>query len=329
MGKKKARAKWESYFREYEKFLKEVRQEILDSYPKESDSLLAPIADSIEFYSREEKEWQQTPHSLVLILKNYLWKLTNWISYEILHGKYFEAMRDTRFLFEGSIWGMILEDAIEKVIYQKEKVLSKINLKLEIMELWETAKQKKIYKIKELEKRKEKAKKIVKEYFQQLAKQKRLRSISNLEKEKYIENYSLILADERLGFSIRALIDKEIRSFLEPLNEKEKEKFKKVWVSLCKYAHFPGNFFHKLVNEAPQLIFVEAFNKNLFQECVNNYLITLDLFYSVALWRWPSEKAIKRLKEIDNFWRKNLNHIYNRYFTLFPKMIKLYEKNCK
>jgi hypothetical protein len=325
---KKETIKWDKYLQEYEKFLKEVRKDTFKNFLQESNALLVPISDSIEFYSGEKKEWSQVPHSFILILKNYLWKLTNWISYEILHGKYFEAMRDTRFLFEGSIYGMVMEDAIEKVIYEKYGGLSRMELKLEIIDLWKRVKNKGVYKKEGVfNKRKEKIKSIVHEYFRG----KQLRKMSPEEVLEYIEDYSIILADRRLGLSIPELIEREIgkKNFLEYITSEEKEKFKGIWRSLCEYTHFPGIFFHKLVEEGPALIFVEIFNKNLFEECVRNYLTTLDLFYSVALWRWPDRKTIKRLKNIDKFWKRNLKKIYTQYFTLFPKTLKFCEKEIK
>jgi len=59
-----------------------------------------------------------------------------WTMYEILNGKYFEAFRDIRFIFETSILSVMMEDVIEKSIYQKCETLSNFHLKVTIFKLW-------------------------------------------------------------------------------------------------------------------------------------------------------------------------------------------------
>lgn len=93
---KKAKEKFakkveKEYLHQYENFLKEVRTETFQSFPKKSQGIIECVNDSIDFFPRGEQEWEQAPHSFSKVLRCYLWKLTSCIAYEILNGKYFEA----------------------------------------------------------------------------------------------------------------------------------------------------------------------------------------------------------------------------------------------
>ncbi|GAI11530.1 unnamed protein product, partial [marine sediment metagenome] len=179
-----------------------------------------------------------------------------------------------------------------------------LGLKCEIIYLWKRAYKENIYREKNREKRKQKAEKIARDFFREKSQMKSLRKMTEAEKKEYIQDYALILSDKRLGYSISRLID-ELKEGILPINLLYRKKLKDTWTSLCEYTHFPGFFFEEISKDV-NFIFLEKLNKHLFKQCFRNHLITLDLFYSVVLWRWGLPKTIERIKRIVKFWQKNI-----------------------
>lgn len=110
---------FENYLQEYGGFLEEVRKETYEKYPTETGMLFEFIDNWIDLVLRDKENFLQETNSLSGIILLNSWKLTNWISYEILCGKYFEAIRNLRFVFEGSVYAVIIEDAIESRVFKK------------------------------------------------------------------------------------------------------------------------------------------------------------------------------------------------------------------
>jgi len=119
----------EKYYKVYGKVLKEVREETYRKFPGEAGMLMEFIDNWIDLIPIDERLMPGVMNSLSGILLFHLWKLSNWITYKILSGKYFEAIRNLRFLFEGSIYAVVIEDAIERVVYERWGALSGISLK--------------------------------------------------------------------------------------------------------------------------------------------------------------------------------------------------------
>jgi hypothetical protein len=311
--------RWEEYLKKYEKWLKEIRQESFEKFPHKANIVMLPISNSIEFYPREKIEWDQSPHSFLGILRNYLWKSTNWIGYEILNGKYFEAIRDIRFLFEWSILGISIEDAIERKIFEKYGGLSEMGLKLDIVKIWKTIP---YYQKKKLKNRKDRFKAILKaieKYFQILTQKGKLKEMDESKKKEYIKDYASILSDERWwDYPISRLIKEELakKKFLFA-NYYQRKKLQKTWKELCEYSHFPGAFLEEIVKD-PAFVFVEKTNRGLFKKCIELYLNTLDLCYAAILWRWPIKKTRDRIENLVNLWKRELNI----NFPLTKKMLR-------
>ncbi|MBC7327337.1 hypothetical protein H5T87_04385 [bacterium] len=214
-----------------------------------------------------EIEEEQILHSLSGLLRLHLWKVVNWIGYEIIHGKYFEAMRDLRFLFEGSIYSVIVEDAIESRIFGKYDQLSDIGLKSDIISLWEKLIEQSACS-KGRKKRKEMIKEKVREFFSSESSEN-IREMSEEEKQNYIEDYIEILSDERLWYSTLKLIKEVIKLFEEEFNikvsRKKEEEFIGIWKALCDYTHYPGRFLEEIIKD-PDYVWMEKFNANLFKK---------------------------------------------------------------
>lgn len=135
----------EKYLKEYEECLREVSKETCEKYREKTWMLFEFINNWIDLVPRHEEVSKQAIHSLSGIILLHSWKLTNWITYEILCGKYFEAIRNLRFIFEGTVYAVIIEDAIESRVSEKRGGLSEVGLKKEIFELWEMCKGKRVY----------------------------------------------------------------------------------------------------------------------------------------------------------------------------------------
>lgn len=313
------------YMPKFETFLEEVRvMETYQKMPQQSKALWVILSEAIYFWPQSDKEWLQVPHSFPLLLNCYLWKAVEWIIYEILNGRYFEAMRDIRFLFEGTIWGLILEEVIESKVYERYKTLSDIDFKLGIIEIWEECKYGK-HSIKpdmKEEEKKERLEKSINRFIRKL----KYKSLS----EKVKEDYFNILLDSRLWLStfsaINIMVEKLEKEFSFKGSKKILIKLHNTWKVLSSYTHFPGVFFHKIRRDV-KYVFLEKFNKELFKDAFESFFTTLDLLYAVSLWRWPSEKKKQQIKEALKFWGKNFGKNFSeQYFEITNSIFKKYAK---
>ena len=283
----------EKYIETYQNYLSEVRKETYQNFPEETNMIIEFINSWIDIIPVKEG-WEEHAHSLQGVLLFHLWKILNWIGYEILSGKYFEAFRDCRFVFEASVLSVIMENVIESRVYKKWESLSSFDLKCEILRLWEKLRDEGVYRKKDKVDRiriKERAKEHI--------------GKSNLLEEKkkeYLEVYYSILCDKRLGYSIPKMIE-ECKRFL-PIEDKE-QLLKDTWKILNKYTHFT-NTFCDIVLDDPDFVFIETMNENLFKECFRSYFNTMDLFYCILCWRFPKVKERMRDKIID-WWNKNFS----------------------
>jgi len=110
---------FDDYFKIYTDSLREVSKETFDKYPNESIMLFEFIDNWIDLFPKDDERFTEAANSLSGIILIDSWKLSNWISYEILCGKYFEAIRNLRFLFEGCVFAVIIEDVIESRVFEK------------------------------------------------------------------------------------------------------------------------------------------------------------------------------------------------------------------
>jgi hypothetical protein len=281
----------EEYIRVYEDSLKEVREDTYRKFHEETKIIIKIIDNWIDIIPKNEEK-DDFIHSFQGVLLLYLWKISNWIGYEILNGKYFEAFRDCRFLFEASVLSVIIEDAIESEVYEKWKKLSSSALKCKILQLWEELVDRHAYK------RKGKSYKIIEEHVENYLNKLNL---SEDERKEFKEVYYSILSDERLGYSIPKMIE-ELKKFL-PIEDKE-DILKETWKILNKYTHFTYTFCYTVL-ERPELLFVEDMDERLFKECFKAYFTTIDLLYCILCWRFEALK--ERMREIINWWNENFS----------------------
>ena len=288
----------EKYFEEYEKFLKEVREETYKKAEKDAKILIGFIADWTCLISGEKWIFEQQINSLPGVVFLHSFKLISWISYEILSTMYFEALRDLRFVFEGSVYGVIYEDAIEKeVCDQLGKRLSSIELKEEIIELLEICRNKKVLQKRKVDK--EKIREIVNEYFSQ----ENIRPMVPKEKKKYQNVYIKILSDERLYLPMREQL-KECKKHLN-LENKDINELTEVWRKLSRYLHFSYPYLDFIIRN-PRSLFIEMFNKDFLNESLSLCSKCLDFFYLVFAWRFRRIKKLKnKILQTIKWWKIN------------------------
>ena len=202
----------------------------------------------------KEYELRNIVRSVSGVIFIYLWRAGNWILYEILTGHYFEAIRDIRFLFEGSLLALHYDYFIDKKVYNKLKALPTFDLKAEIVELIEALRE----KVRGL---KGKRGKISPEDLESLVRRHvemfiAKAELANEEREKYIELYCEVLAQPELYWSIPKIIDEYMKAW----NLRKYGKIlKSVWSRLSAYTHFSKEFFN-LALRRPEEIWIEHYD---------------------------------------------------------------------
>lgn len=292
----------ERFFREYEKLLKAVRENTYGESKEEAEILINFLNNWIDLISKEKWIFESEIHSLSGLIFLSSFRLTSWIGYEILCGEYFEALRDLRFIFEGSVYGIIYADAIEEKVYKQWGMTSEIGLKKEILNLLEKCRKEQIYQKKKINKGKIET--IVNKFFSQ----KGIRPLDKKIKKQYINTYIKILSDKRLYLPMSGML-RESKKFLN-LKDKDINELSQVWHELSKYSHFSYPYLDFLL-ENPDFLFKEIFNKKFFIKIIDLYSKTLDFFYSVFTWRFGGIKEIEEnISKIIEWWGDNYSESF-------------------
>ena len=298
---------FENYIKAYIGYLEEVRKETYKKYKDETEMLFEFIDNWIDLIPRAKINFSQLTNSLSGIILLNSWKLTNWISYEILNGKYFEAIRNLRFLFEGSVYAVIIEDAIESKVFTTWGSLSKLDLKAEIFQIWEECKKRKVFRKRKINK--DKIRRLVSDFVN-----RNIDPSKRKDAEEYIGLYVEILSNKKLYLSTSRMI-KECASYLK-LDEKDIKKVRRLWHELSKYLHFSYPYLETII-EDPGFSFLEGLNDDLFTLSINFYFRTLDFFYTVLVWRF--ETLRKEIKTLCEWWKNN----FNKTFCLTEKILNI------
>jgi len=268
----------------------------------EASILVEFINNSIDLFP-EKNNIDVVIHSIsgTILLNSF--KLTQWISFEILCGKYFEAMRDLRFIFEGCVYGSLIEDLIEKKILKR---LGRLDLKAEIFRLLEKCQEKHVYDKKKNKVDRKKVRKIIEEFIRSLG-------LSPAEKKKHVKLYTEILSQPKLYSSMGSLIEGFCNSIgIE--EEEEKKGLVELWHKLSQYQHFSYPYL-EVACEKPELIFLEEFDEELFKLTLDSYFKTLDFFYAVLAWKFP--ELGDKIAKMSEWWRKNFKKL-----TLTEKVLE-------
>lgn len=294
-------------------YLEEVAEETYQAHKIETEMLFEFIDNWIDLIPGKmpkEEGFRQIINSLSGVILLNSWKTTNLITYEILVGKYFEAIRNLRFLFEGTAYSVIFEDAIEARVFQKWGTLSELSLKSEILRLFDECRNRAYRKKKGKYVKLQIGKiyKIVREFVNQ-----NIDSSKKNEAENYVTVYTSILSDKRLYIPM----DGKLRACKNILgfNNQDLEGLKKLWHELSEYQHFSYHYLDSLIDD-PDFCFVEKANGELFKLSLAFYLKTLDFFYAVLAWRFSNLR--KSLEEMNNWWKTNFNieyHLLSKILT--------------
>lgn len=291
-----------SYFQMYESLLKDVWKESHSKHPNETGMLFEFIDNWIDLI-RKDKEHLQISNSISgIILLNY-WKLTNWISYEIMSGKYLEALRNLRFIFEGCVYAVIFEDRIESKVFDKYGILSSLEFKTDIFEILDQCKSNRLFKKGKLDT--EKVNIIINEFIKKT-------SLNVNEKKEFNVICLEILSNEDLFYST----SKQIESCCQylGLSKESADKLKKLWHSLSGLHHFSHHYLRIQLRD-PESCFLEKYNKDLFIQSLDLYFQTMDFFYSVLGWRFKILR--EEIEKMYYWWKKN----FNKDFTLTKSVL--------
>jgi len=304
----------EKYYKIYDSILSEVREETFKKFPVETRILIEFINSWADLIPQNRELMLKAANSLSGVLLLYLWKLSNWVTYEILNGRYFEAIRNLRFLFEGSVFAVVIEDAIERVVYEKWGTLSGIGLKTEIFKLWSECRQKKVKRKRGVDVNK--VREIVASFID-----KHGAKLSEDKKRKYLEVYTQILSDRRLYLSVHNMVDEVLK--LLNINQDFSEKLKCIWHELSAHLHFSHVFLEAILDN-PELLLLEVMDPKLFKKSLDLYFETLDLYYTVLAWRFPQLK--ENIRKVVEWWEQNFNKSFNLTKTFLKYMEALEEK---
>lgn len=301
---------FENYLKEYNGIMQKVGKETYERFPTETGMLFEFIDNWIDLIPRDKEKFFQATNSLSGIILLNSWKLTNWISYEILNGKYFEAIRNLRFVFEGSVYAVIIEDAIESGVFEKWRSSSTLRLKAEVFELWEECKKRKVYRRGKLDM--DKIKKIVVDFVN-----RNLDPSRSGKAKEYIGVYMKILSNDELYLSTGEMIEK-CSDFLR-IDKKDTEKIRKLWHELSRYLHFSYPYLEVII-ENPEVCFLEEPNDELFKRSLAFYFQTLDFFYAVLVWRFANLR--EEIEKMCEWWKNN----FNKTFSLTEKVLRSVDK---
>ena len=298
-------ASFEDYLKTYSVLAELTRKETFAKHPYESDMLFEFVDNWPDFARLLNQRLAEISNSLSGIILVNSWRLTNWISFDILSGKYFEAIRNLRFIFEGSVYAVVVEEAIEDRVFERWETLSKLDLKAEIFELWEECRRRRVYEKGKVDG--EKVKHIVTDYVTT-----RIDASRKEREQEYIGIYTAILCDERLYLSIDNMLRK-CAGFLR-LDDSDVAKLQKLWHEVSRYQHFSYPYLKAVIDD-PELVLVEKLNDDLLKHSLSFYFDTLDFFYAVLAWRF--EYLRREITKMCEWWRTN----FNRTFALTEKTL--------
>ena len=115
----------------------DVANETYVKSEKEVSGLFELLSSWIDVDLFKKYKLKEMAHSVQGVLFSYFWREASWIIYEIITGHYLEALRDLRFLFEGSLLALHYDCLIDNRLYEKWGYLGRFDLKAEIVELAE------------------------------------------------------------------------------------------------------------------------------------------------------------------------------------------------
>jgi len=280
----------------FQEIYEDVANETYLESKKEVSGLFEILSSWIDVDLFKKYKLEKITHSVQGVLFSYFWRAAGWIIYEIVTGHYFEALRDLRFLFEGSLLALHYDCLIDNRLYEKWGYLGKFDLKAEIVELAEKLKN----KVKSLKNDSpEELKRIIEDEVKAFVSKS---NIDQQEKKWYIEAYSNILSQPMFYWSIYKIISQFVRDW--DLEEYE-DDLKKAWSILSLYTHFSRKFFEWVLESGAPELFIEHYNEHLFKTCYSIFITTIDIFFSTLLIGYP--KLQDTFEEIISDWEAKLD----------------------
>lgn len=270
----------EDYFEEYDTNKQRVRKKTFEKYQAEARMLCGFIDNWFKLIPREN--WfSEAVDSLPGIMLLNSWKLANTITCEILSGEYFEAIRNLRFIFEGIIHALLMENVIESLPYEERKNIAPLPAKVHMLKLWEECKRKK--NSNENHETKVEVEQII---FKYISNHTELHKID--EAPRLIDALTKLLSDKRLYVPTTKMV--ELCAETLRLDSYDVQTLKKLWRDLSGYQHFSHTYLETIITR-PHLCFWEKLDDELFTQTFDFYFNVMDYFYATLAWRFDDLRS--------------------------------------
>jgi len=281
-----------AYFETYVEILWDVVKKSYNSCAREIYVLFEFLNNWPDIFPIDDDLFKIFANSVIGVLFFYSWKSCSWIIFETLCGRYFEAMRNLRFLFEGVVCGVVIEDIIELAVYDKWRFLGSLGLKADIFELLEICRKDSVFDRRRRRVDRDLVKSIVEGYIA-------ISGLKEKEREEYREVYVNILTREELYRGVSYMIGRycEILGLLD-----QRQVLYDLWSVMSRFHHF-SDIFVKEACMRPDYIFVDIFDRRLFGLCFRAFYRTLDMMYAALLWRFPMIRG--KVAGMCDWWKKN------------------------
>lgn len=295
----------EGYFEEYDANKLEVRKKTFEKYQAEARMLCGFIDNWFKLIPKEN--WfSEAADSLPGIMLLNSWKLANTVTCEILSGEYFEAIRNLRFIFEGIVQAVFIENVVANLPHEEQQDLAPLPAKVRMFQLWEECKRKKGNT------ENPETDKIEGTVLQYMSKHTELHKVD--ETARMTNTLAKLLSDERLYVSTTKMV--ELCAETLHLDSYDVQTLKKLWRDLSSYQHFSHTYLETIIMR-PHLCFWEKLDDNLFRQSFNFYFNVMDYFYATLTWRFEDLRT--RIREIC----ESLKNGYAKEFRLTSKVLNI------
>jgi hypothetical protein len=278
----------EDYLDEYDKNKQEARNRTSQKYQAETRMLEAFIDNWYKLIPKDNL-FDEAVDSLSGIMLLNSWRLSKTITCEILSGEYFEAIRNLRFIFEGTAHAILLEEVVGSLPEEDQIALTPLPVKAIMLQTWEECKRKKVT---EASSETREIEAIVLE-----ALSNRTALVSFNEAPKLVHPLTKMLSDKRIYASTTRMLELSGDTLQLPIEDVQ--ALKQLWRDLSDYQHFSYPYVETIIRH-PEICFKEKLDDTLFKRSLNFYQKVMDYFYATLAWRFKDLET--KVKEICENW---------------------------
>jgi hypothetical protein len=273
----------EDYFQTYDTDKLEVRKRTSEKYQNETRMLCAFIDNWFKLIPRGEL-FSEAVDSLPGIMLINSWKLANTVTCEILSGEYFEATRNLRFIFEGIIHALLIQNTIQSLPHEDQEIITPLPAKVHILKVWEEIKNKR----NRTENPETRVEGVVLQYINEHTELHKVDEVARM-----TNTLTKLLSDERIYRTTTKML--EACGETLQLGRYDVQTLKKLWRDLSAYQHFSHTYIETIIRR-PDLCFWEKLDDKLFQQTFDFYFSVMDYFYATLAWQFKELRD--KIKEI-------------------------------